>query len=116
MSYPISWFPRHLNMIMAHFRTVGPECTWRGAVPGSGRFPVHGVPCRAGVLCRRPSGTALGAAWLWRSCAPSSTRCVIWEHSEAGETVDDIAADFGLSEDDVRWAVAYETSARARAA
>ena len=41
---------------------------------------------------------------------------ILWEHSEAGETVDDIAADFGLSDDDVRWALAYETSARARAA
>jgi uncharacterized protein (DUF433 family) len=41
---------------------------------------------------------------------------IIWEHSEAGESVEDIAADFDLSEDDVRWALAYETSARARAA
>jgi uncharacterized protein (DUF433 family) len=41
---------------------------------------------------------------------------ILWEHSEAGETADDIAAEFGLSDDDVRWALAYETSARARAA
>ena len=35
------------------------------------------------------------------------------EHEQAGETVSDIAADFDLTEDDVRWALAYETSARA---
>ena len=37
----------------------------------------------------------------------------IWEHSEAGETVDDIASEFDLAYDDVRWALAYEISARA---
>ncbi len=37
----------------------------------------------------------------------------IWEHSEAGETVDDIASEFDLADDDVRWALAYEISARA---
>jgi uncharacterized protein (DUF433 family) len=31
---------------------------------------------------------------------------ILWEHSEAGETADDIAAEFGLSNDDVRWALA----------
>jgi uncharacterized protein (DUF433 family) len=36
----------------------------------------------------------------------------IWEHSEAGETVDDIASEFDLADDDVRWALAYEISAR----
>ena len=37
----------------------------------------------------------------------------IWEHEQADETVSDIAADFDLDEEDVRWALAYETSARA---
>ena len=37
----------------------------------------------------------------------------IWEHEQADETVSDIAADFDLPEEDVRWALAYETSARA---
>jgi uncharacterized protein (DUF433 family) len=37
----------------------------------------------------------------------------IWEHSEAGETVDHIASEFDLADDDVRWALAYEISARA---
>ena len=37
----------------------------------------------------------------------------IWEHEQADETVSDIAADFDLDEEAVRWALAYETSARA---
>jgi uncharacterized protein (DUF433 family) len=37
----------------------------------------------------------------------------VWEHEQAGETVSDIATDFDLAEEDVRWALAYETSARA---
>lgn len=41
---------------------------------------------------------------------------VVWEHEQAGETPEEIAAEFGLSDDDVRWALAYETSARAQAA
>jgi len=38
---------------------------------------------------------------------------IIWEHSQADETVADIASEFDLSEYDVWWALAYETSARA---
>ncbi len=41
---------------------------------------------------------------------------VLWEHEQAGETVSDIAAEFDLGEADVRWALAYETSARDKAA
>jgi uncharacterized protein (DUF433 family) len=41
---------------------------------------------------------------------------VLWEHEQAGEMPDEIAAEFGLSGGDVRWALAYETSARAHAA
>jgi uncharacterized protein (DUF433 family) len=37
----------------------------------------------------------------------------LWEHEQAGETTDDIAGEFDLTPEDVRWAVAYETSARA---
>jgi hypothetical protein len=33
-------------------------------------------------------------------------------HEQAGETVTDIATDFDLPEEDVRWALAHETSAR----
>jgi uncharacterized protein (DUF433 family) len=39
---------------------------------------------------------------------------VIWEHSEAGETDDEIAGEFDMPIDSVRWAMAYETSARSR--
>jgi uncharacterized protein (DUF433 family) len=38
---------------------------------------------------------------------------VLWEHSESGETDEDIAAEFDMRVDSVRWALAYETSARA---
>jgi uncharacterized protein (DUF433 family) len=40
----------------------------------------------------------------------------IWEHSESGETEEDIAGEFDLSAESVRWALAYETSARSRIA
>jgi uncharacterized protein (DUF433 family) len=40
----------------------------------------------------------------------------IWEHAEAGEDVEETADAFGLELDDVHWALAYETSARAKAA
>jgi uncharacterized protein (DUF433 family) len=38
---------------------------------------------------------------------------VLWEHAEAGEDVVEIAEAFDLDAEDVRWALAYETSARA---
>lgn len=38
------------------------------------------------------------------------------EHEQAGESVEEIAEEFDVSPDQVRWALAYETSARARAA
>lgn len=41
---------------------------------------------------------------------------VIWEQLESGADFDEVAATFGLDPDDVRWAHAYETSARAPAA
>lgn len=40
---------------------------------------------------------------------------VLWEREQAGEIVSDIAVEFDLSEEDVHWALAYETSARAKA-
>ena len=40
----------------------------------------------------------------------------LWEHDQAGETVEEIAEEFDVGLDQVRWALAYETSARARAA
>jgi uncharacterized protein (DUF433 family) len=41
---------------------------------------------------------------------------VIWEHIQAGEETSEIAAAFGLTPDDVQWALAYEISARAKPA
>ena len=41
---------------------------------------------------------------------------VLWEHERAGESVEEIAAEFSVPTDSVLWALAYETSARARAA
>lgn len=38
---------------------------------------------------------------------------ILWEHDQAGEAVDEIANDFDLAPDDVRWALAYENSIRA---
>jgi uncharacterized protein (DUF433 family) len=38
---------------------------------------------------------------------------VLWEHAEAGEVTGEIAAEFSIPVSDVRWALAYETSARA---
>lgn len=37
---------------------------------------------------------------------------VIWEHEQSGEDVDEIAASFDLSSDDVWWALSYEHSVR----
>ena len=41
---------------------------------------------------------------------------VIWEHDKAGEDVAEIATAFDITPDDVRWALAYETSLRSTAA
>ena len=38
---------------------------------------------------------------------------ILWEHDQAGEAVDEIASDFDLTPDNVRWALAYENSVRA---
>lgn len=38
---------------------------------------------------------------------------VLWEHSESGESVEEIAATFDLDLDAVRWALSYETAAQA---
>ncbi len=33
---------------------------------------------------------------------------IIWEHDESGESIEEIADTFDLSEEDVRWAISYE--------
>ena len=37
----------------------------------------------------------------------------MWEHDQAGESAEEIAEEFDVPADSVRWALAYETSARA---
>jgi uncharacterized protein (DUF433 family) len=37
----------------------------------------------------------------------------VWEHVEADESFDEVADEFELTADEVRWAYAYEVSARA---
>jgi uncharacterized protein (DUF433 family) len=39
---------------------------------------------------------------------------ILWEHSESGETEEDIAEEFEMHVEQVRWALAYETSARTK--
>lgn len=41
---------------------------------------------------------------------------VIWEHDQAGEDLNEISEAFGLAHDDVRWALSYENSVRAKSA
>ena len=38
---------------------------------------------------------------------------IVWEHEQAGESIDEIANSFGLQVADVRWALAYESSLQA---
>jgi uncharacterized protein (DUF433 family) len=38
---------------------------------------------------------------------------ILWEHQDAGESVDEIAEAFALTPRDIRWALAYENSLRA---
>jgi uncharacterized protein (DUF433 family) len=38
---------------------------------------------------------------------------ILWEHEQAGEAIGEIAEEYDLSDEEVRWAIAYETSARA---
>jgi uncharacterized protein (DUF433 family) len=73
---------------------------------------------------------SLAAAWRPHGDPESPVRCipnrrggrpsvggisteVLWEHIEAGEDKDDVAADFDLTVPQVNWALAYENSRRA---
>jgi uncharacterized protein (DUF433 family) len=77
--------------------------TWEGDAAAAWRphdDPQSPVSIQPGMRAGRPAVKGI------------STEAVR-EHEQAGETVSDIAADFGLTDDDVLWALAYETSARA---
>jgi uncharacterized protein (DUF433 family) len=77
--------------------------TWEGDAAAAWRphdDPQSPVSVQPGMRAGRPAVKGI------------STEAVR-EHEQAGETVSDIAADFGLTDEDVLWALAYETSARA---
>lgn len=77
--------------------------TWEGDVVVAWRphdDPQSPVLIRPGMRAGRPAIKGISTE-------------AIWEREQADETVSDIAADLDLDEEDVRWALAYETSARA---
>lgn len=77
--------------------------TWQGDIAVAWRphdDPQSPVLIRPGMRAGRPAIKGVSTE-------------AIWEHEQADETVSEIAADFDLDEEDVRWALAYETSARA---
>jgi uncharacterized protein (DUF433 family) len=77
--------------------------TWEGDTAAAWRphdDPQSPVLMRPGLRSGRPSVRGISTE-------------ILWEHDLAGEAVGDIADDFDLTEDDVRWALAYETSVRA---
>lgn len=77
--------------------------TWEGDIAVAWRphdDPQSPVLIRPGMRAGRPAIKGISTE-------------AIWEHERADETDSDIAADFDLDEEDVRWALAYETSARA---
>jgi uncharacterized protein (DUF433 family) len=77
--------------------------TWEGDVAAAWRphdDPQSPVLMEPGMRAGRPAVKGISTEALW-------------EHEQAGEAVTDIAADFDLDEEDVLWALAYETSARA---
>lgn len=77
--------------------------TWEGNVAAAWRphdDPQSPVLMEPGMRAGRPAVKGISTEALW-------------EHEQAGEAVSDIAADYDLDEEDVLWALAYETSARA---
>lgn len=77
--------------------------TWDGDLAAAWRphdDPHSPVLMRPGIRSGRPAIKGISTE-------------VLWEHAGADETISDIAEEFDLSDDDVRWALAYETSARA---
>ena len=77
--------------------------TWEGDQPAAWRphdDPQSPVLMRPGLRAGRPTVKGIKTE-------------ILWEHEQAGEAVSEIADEFDLTDDDVRWALAYETSARA---
>lgn len=77
--------------------------TWEGDEPAAWRphdDPLSPVLMRPGLRAGRPAVKGISTD-------------ILWEHEQSGETTGEIAGEYGLSDEDVRWAIAYETSARA---
>ena len=89
-----------------------PPPVGRLAAPSSlGRRPRRGVASPRGPPLPRPHGARRALRPL--PLIKRRQHLGLVEHSEAGEDVDEIADAFDLDLGDVRWALAYETSARA---
>jgi uncharacterized protein (DUF433 family) len=77
--------------------------TWEGDTAAAWRphdDPLSPILMRPGVRSGRPAVKGISTE-------------ILWEHEQAGETISEIAEEYGLADEDVRWAIAYETSARA---
>jgi uncharacterized protein (DUF433 family) len=77
--------------------------TWEGDIAVAWRphdDPQSPVLMRPGLRSGRPAVKGI-------------TTETLWEHEQAGESIGEIAEEYNLSDEDVRWAIAYETSARA---
>jgi uncharacterized protein (DUF433 family) len=80
--------------------------TWEGNTAAEWRphaDPLSPVRMNPNVRFGRPAVRGVGTEALW-------------EHEQAGESVEEIAGEFDVPPDSVLWALAYETSAKARAA
>ena len=72
--------------------------TWEGDTAAAWRphdDPQSPVLMRPGMRAGRPAVKGISTE-------------ILWEQEQAGEAVSEIAADFGLTEEDVRYAIAYE--------
>lgn len=77
--------------------------TWEGDTAAAWRphdDPMSPVLMRPGLRSGRPTVKGISTESLW-------------EHEQSGETIGEIADEYDLTDEDVRWAIAYETSARA---
>lgn len=94
---------RGQQLLLPPSQTFLERVTWDGDEPAGWRphadpaSPVRVFPDRRGG---RPSVGGISTE-------------VLWENTEAGADVDEVADMFNVTPDDVRWAMAYETSTRA---
>ena len=68
----------------------------------------------------RPAAEADSPVRIWpdvrfgRPSIKGISTAAIWEQADVGEDLDDLAQEYGLTVPDVRWALAYENTQRAR--